>query len=83
MDSKLTNMNCNRRKEEEEGKGFRIHTTVYLCVSALLAVINLILIPEFLWFLFPLGGMGLGLMLHYFLGIKKASLRFWTRERLL
>lgn len=70
MDNKLKNLNYNQRNEEER-KGFRIHATVYLFVSALLAVINLILIPEFLWFLFPLAGMGLGVMLHYFLGIKK------------
>lgn len=71
MDSKQTNMNYYQRNEEEERKGFRIHATVYLCVSMLLTVINVILTPEFLWFLFPLAGMGLGLMLHYFLGIKK------------
>jgi hypothetical protein len=71
MESKQTNLNYDQRKEAEERKGFRIHRTVYVFVSALLTLINLILTPEFLWFLFPLAGMGLGLVLHYFLGVRK------------
>lgn len=73
MSTKLSNEDCRKRKEEER-KGFRIHTTVYICVTVLLFVINLVVSPEFMWFLFPLVGMGIGLAFHYFIGIKKGKL---------
>lgn len=56
---------------EEKKKGFRIHRNVYCSVIGLLAVINLVFVPEFTWFVFPLIGWGAGLTLHYILAIKK------------
>lgn len=57
--------------ESEEVKGFRIHSTVCFAVAITLALINFALTPEFLWFLFPLTGMGLGVAFHYYFGVKK------------
>ncbi len=50
---------------EDEKRGFRIHRMVYLCVISLLVFINLTLAPGFIWFIFPLVGWGIGLMVHY------------------
>lgn len=44
--------------------GLLQHAVVYVLVMALLAAINLIEGPRHLWFLWPLFGWGLGLLLH-------------------
>jgi hypothetical protein len=44
--------------------GFFVHAVVYLLVNALLVGINLTTSPGYLWFLWPLGGWGLGLFFH-------------------
>jgi 2TM domain-containing protein len=44
--------------------GFQIHFGVYLAVNLLLAVINLLTDPSYLWFLWPLAGWGLGVIAH-------------------
>jgi hypothetical protein len=57
------------RKRVEEKKGFFVHLTVYICVN-----IGLVLIWAFAagggypWFIWPLGGWGIGLLFH-FLGV--------------
>ena len=45
---------------------FYIHATVYAIVNAGLATINLLTTPQTLWFLWPLAGWGIGLVLHGF-----------------
>ena len=64
-------MTQEQTKLEQAKKEFRTHRTVYMCVIPLLAVINLIAVPEFLWFLFPLFGWGIGLTLHYVFGVRR------------
>ncbi|WP_366924573.1 2TM domain-containing protein [Metallumcola ferriviriculae] len=54
-----------KNRVEEEKRGFVIHRMVYFCVITLLAFINLTFSPEFIWFVFPLIGWGLGLTIHY------------------
>ena len=44
--------------------GLFIHLLVYVLVNAGLIVINLILTPENYWFIWPLLGWGLGVLLH-------------------
>ena len=57
------------RKRVEEKKGFFVHLTVYICVN-----IGLVLIWAFAagggypWFIWPLGGWGIGILFH-FLGV--------------
>ena len=46
-------------------RGLQIHAVVSVAVIALLTVINLLTVPEFLWFIFPTIGMTLGVGAHY------------------
>jgi len=57
------------RKRVEEKKGFFIHLSVYIIVNIMLVIIWAF--PAgggYPWFLFALGGWGIGLILH-FLGV--------------
>ena len=45
-------------------RGFFIHLFVYVAVNALLIVVNLMYMPTYYWFLFPLIGWGLLLLAH-------------------
>ncbi len=57
----------------EARTGFRVHATVYAIVIPILATVNLLVVPQFLWFEFPMLGWGLGLGLHYVLGYRRAA----------
>ncbi len=52
------------KKRVEEKKGFRIHVTVYLCVNTMLVLIWWFTGAGFPWFVFPLGGWGIGVLFH-------------------
>ncbi len=52
------------KKKMEMLKAFYIHLTVYIFVNMLLLAINLLTNPEIWWFLYPLGGWGVGLFIH-------------------
>lgn len=54
-------------------KGWRIHATVYAIVIPVLITVNLLLVPEFLWFFFPMAGWGIGLTVHYVMGHHRAA----------
>ncbi|MFT4413039.1 2TM domain-containing protein [Fredinandcohnia humi] len=45
-------------------KAFYIHLTVYLLVNVILFFINLSFDSGNWWFLYPLGGWGIGLLVH-------------------
>ena len=45
-------------------KAFYIHLTQYVIVIPALAAINLLSYPEYLWFIWPMLGWGLGLTIH-------------------
>jgi len=54
------------RKRVEEKKGFFIHLVVYICVNILLVIIWAF--PAgggYPWFLWPLGGWGIGILFHF------------------
>lgn len=60
----------------EEGRtGFLWHAALYVLVNIGLIVINLVFVSDFLWFVFPLIGWGIGLTAHYLFGV-----RFVRRE---
>jgi hypothetical protein len=59
---------CEERIEDAR-KGMMAHAIVYVCVSVLLATINLLLVPNVIWFIYPVIGMGIGLAMHYLFGI--------------
>jgi hypothetical protein len=54
-----------RAKKRVEAKmGFYIHLAVYIGVNILLIIINLITSPQYLWFIWPLFGWGIGVFFH-------------------
>ena len=57
------------KKRVEAKKGFYIHLTVYILVNILLVLIWAFAAGGgFPWFIFPLGGWGIGILFH-FLGV--------------
>ena len=62
------------KKRVEEKRGFRIHLTIYLAVNAFLVIIWWVTGAGFPWFVFPLGGWGIGLLFN-FLGVYVFSRR--------
>ncbi|MFC2002221.1 2TM domain-containing protein [Chloroflexota bacterium] len=56
------------KKRVEEKKGFYIHIAVYIPVNIFLVIIWASSGAGFPWFIFPLGGWGIGLLFH-FLGV--------------
>ena len=56
------------RQRVEEKKGFYTHLIVYILVNILLILIWFFTEADFPWFIFPLGGWGIGLLFH-FLGV--------------
>ena len=45
-------------------KGFYIHLSVYILVNIMLFIINLLSDAGNWWFLYPLGGWGIGVLVH-------------------
>lgn len=52
------------KKRVEQLKGFYIHVTVYVLVNIMLFVINLSSSAGDWWFFYPLGGWGIGVLIH-------------------
>ena len=52
------------KKRVEEIKGFYIHLIVYVLVNLLLFTINMVTSPRGLWFIWPLMGWGIAIVLH-------------------
>ena len=46
--------------------GFYIHMLAFILVNVLLVAVNLSTTPQYLWFLWPLLGWGIGLFSHWF-----------------
>jgi hypothetical protein len=51
-------------------KGFKINLTAYAVVNSVLITINMLTLPLFPWFLFPLFGWGFGVTMHYIFGVR-------------
>lgn len=52
------------KKQVEEIKGFYGHLASFVFVMAILIYINLRYSPQYLWFLWPILGWGIGLIFH-------------------
>ncbi len=52
------------KKRVENLKAFYIHLTVYILVNVMLFIINIISDSSKLWFLYPLAGWGIGIVIH-------------------
>ncbi len=64
----------------EARTGFRVHATVYALVIPILVLINLLAVPQFYWFEFPLLGWGGGLFMHYWFSYRKAAENLTIRQ---
>ena len=56
------------KKRVEDKKGFYIHFAIYIAVNIMLVIIWSVTRDGFPWFVFPLGGWGIGILFH-FLGV--------------
>ena len=63
-----------------EKKALTIHVIAYAIGNSILIAINLLFVPQFLWFGFPLVGWGSGLAIHYYLGVRTAPQRIEKDE---
>jgi hypothetical protein len=63
-----------------EKKAFTIHAIAYAIGNSVLIAINLLFVPQVLWFVFPLVGWGSGLAIHYYLGVRAARRRIRKDE---
>ncbi|MBT9160489.1 MAG: hypothetical protein DDT26_01776 [Dehalococcoidia bacterium] len=52
-------------KIEEERRGFVFHLVAYILVNLGLITLNLLVVPEVIWFFWPLLGWGIGVVCHY------------------
>lgn len=52
------------KKQVKAIKGFYIHLLIYIVVILFLIFINLKYTPEYLWFIWTMGGWGIGLLFH-------------------
>ena len=63
---------------------FKIHLLTYIAVNSLLAVINFNLTPGHIWFIWPLMGWGIGIILHtirvYLIGESSLKERMIEKE---
>ncbi len=57
-------------KKEEERRGFLTHFAIYVVVNTMLITINLLYSPNDIWFIFPLIGWGIGILMHYLFGVR-------------
>jgi hypothetical protein len=52
------------KERVDEIKGFYTHLTVYIVINLMLFTINMLTSPEGLWFIWPLMGWGVAIVLH-------------------
>ncbi|AIS30892.1 2TM domain-containing protein [Methanobacterium formicicum] len=45
-------------------KGFLIHLLIYIVINLFLAIINIVTVPGYLWFLWVAGGWGIAVVIH-------------------
>ncbi len=54
-------------------KGLKVNLAAYAVVNSMLFTINMLTVPQFPWFLFPLCGWGFGITMLYNFGIRVPS----------
>jgi two-component system LytT family sensor kinase len=53
---------------------------VYTLVNTLLITVNLLFVPAFYWFVFPLIGWGIGVTMHYTFGVRRFEAQLKAEE---
>jgi phosphate/sulfate permease len=70
-------------KRVEEKKGFFVHLTVYVLVNSLLVIIWAFAAGGgYPWFVWPLGGWGIGLIMHFFSVFVFSRKTDWERRQI-
>ena len=69
-----------KMKAGQEKLGFLINLTFYIIVNSILATVNLLFVPSFIWFIFPLIGWGIGLTMHYIFAVHRLDRNLRTEE---
>jgi len=57
-------------RTEEERRGFLAHLIAYIGINVMLIALNLLYVPQHIWFYWPLVGWGIGLTMHYIFRIR-------------
>jgi hypothetical protein len=70
------------KRRVEEIKGFYWHLVCYLVINAVLVVINLLTSPEYYWFIWPLLGWGVGLIIHAFSALGGLWGKSWEERKI-
>lgn len=70
------------KQRVEEIKGFYIHLVTYVLVNAVLVIINLFTSPEYLWFIWPIIGWGVGLVIHAFSVFSNLWGKSWEERKI-
>ena len=70
------------KERVEEIKGFYFHLISYIVVNAVLVVINLLTSPEYLWFIWPIIGWGVGLVIHAFTVFSNLWGKSWEERKI-
>lgn len=73
------------KKRVEKIKGFYTHIIVTLIIIPVLVYINLTFNPEYHWFYFPMVGMLIGVLFHWFgvFGVDKIGLgKEWEQRKI-
>ncbi|HDR7795937.1 TPA: 2TM domain-containing protein [Bacillus luti] len=65
------------KKRVENLKGFYMHLTVYILVNLMLVIINISTDSSKWWFIYPLGGWGVGIAIH---GLTTLSFGLFGKE---
>ncbi|HEX7165570.1 MAG TPA: 2TM domain-containing protein [Acidimicrobiales bacterium] len=55
--------------KEESRRGFTVHLVITLIVWAILIAVNVFVASEFPWSIFPVVGMTIGLLAHWYFGV--------------
>jgi len=70
------------KKRVEEIKGFYFHLVTYVIINAVLIIINLLTSPEYLWFIWPIVGWGVGLLIHAFTVFSNLWGKSWEERKI-
>ncbi len=69
------------RERVEEKKGFYIHFIIYILVNIMLIIIWVATGAGFPWFIFPLGGWGIGILFHFLVIFVFSRQTGWERRQ--
>ncbi len=62
-------------------KGLKINLAAYTVVNSMLVTINMLTLPQFPWFLFPMCGWGFGISMLYIFGVRRLGKKAKAEKR--